>query len=262
MDHGLIFTRRGLLLAGAGAAVWDRLYGASADFWNKKEPSEWTSEEIDRLTEKSPWAKGVSVQRAMEDGGQGGGQGGGQRGGGGGGGMGWPGGGGGGRGGMGIPGMGGGGRGRGGGQRTQTEKGTVRWESAKPILQALKTPLPASFANHYVISVNGFPLEAGRYRRSDEEGETGSSQSSTEDRLNRLKGVTYLSPKTRRDLQPGVVEQPPSAGSGTVFFGFSKEMLALKVADQEVTFTTRIGGLAIKAKFNLKEMLYRGELAV
>jgi hypothetical protein len=112
-----------------------------------------------------------------------------------------------------------------------------------------------------VISVNGFPLEAGRSRRSEEEGDTGSSQS-TEDRLNRLKGVTYLSPKTRRDLQPGVVEQPPSAGSGTVFFGFSREMLALKVADQEVTFTTRIGGMAIKAKFNLKEMLYRGELAV
>jgi len=50
-----------------------------------------------------------------------------------------------------------GGRGQ---QRGTSYKGTVRWESAQPVLDALKTPLPDAFANHYVIAVIGFPLPA------------------------------------------------------------------------------------------------------
>jgi hypothetical protein len=76
-------------------------------------------------------------------------------------------------GGMGIPGIGGGGmgggRGRGrGGRSAQSFNGTVRWESAKPILDALKTPLPEVFADRYVISVSGFPLDSGRRRGSQD----------------------------------------------------------------------------------------------
>src|SRR5271169_535213 len=166
-------TRRGVLMLSAGAAVANlsRLYGFSSDFWNKKEPAQWSGEEIQQLTSKSPWAKETTAQYSSEQG-QGGGMGG-PGGGGGGGGMGGPGGGGmgggrGGMGGMGIPGMGGGGMGRGrsrgGGQRSESIKGTVQWESAKPILDAMKSPLPEEFANHYVISVSGFPLNAGRRR--------------------------------------------------------------------------------------------------
>jgi hypothetical protein len=74
---------------------------------------------------------------------------------------------------IGIPGIGGMGGGRrmggsqGGGrgqQRGMSYKGTVRWESAKPVLDALKTPLPDAFANHYVIAVIGFPLPSGQRR--------------------------------------------------------------------------------------------------
>jgi hypothetical protein len=167
-------------------------------------------------------------------------------------------------GGMGIPGMGGGGMGRGrsrgGGQRSESIKGTVRWESAKPILDAMKSPLPEEFANHYVISVSGFPLNAGRRRRSQEDSDTNSSQS-TEDTLDNLKALTYLEPKGREGVQPGVAQQPSSA-AGIILFGFSKETLALKPDDREVTFSTRMGGLNVKTKFNLKDMLYHGELAI
>src|SRR5579863_5209021 len=136
MRENLGLTRRGLLTLSAGAAVasFSRLYSSSSDFWNKKEPAEWSGEEIEKLTTKSPWAKETAGQYQQEQG-QGGGMG--YPGGGG---TGYPGGGGGGmgggRGGMGgggIPGMGGGGmgrgRGRGGGQQAQSIKGTVRWES-------------------------------------------------------------------------------------------------------------------------------------
>ena len=253
-------TRRGVLMLSAGVAVANfcRLHAFSSDFWNKKEPSQWSSEEIEQLTAKSPWAKETTAQYSQQ--GNGGGLGGGP-GGGGGGGMG------GGRGGgMGIPGMGGGGMGRGrggrgGGQRSESIKGTVRWESAKPILDAMKTPLPEAFANRYVVSVSGFPLNAGRRRRSQDDSDTNSSQS-TDDMLDNLKALTYLEPKGREGVQPGVAQQQPSSGAGSILFGFSKEMLVLKPDDKEVTFSTRMGGLNVKTKFNLKDMMYHGELAL
>jgi len=243
-------TRRGIFMMAAGAGVtvclteWSPLEAFSSDFWNKKEPSEWSSEEVSQLTSKSPWAKEVGANYAPTNGqgGQGGGNGGG-------GGIG------------GIGGMGGGRRSRGGGgMPSQNYKGTIRWESAKPIMEALKTPLAEAFKEHYVISVTGFPLNnyAGRQRSQSDE-----SSASIQDVLDHLKGVTFLAPKDKRDVQPGVVQQPPSGSYGTtVLFGFSKEVLALTPEDKEVTFATSFGRLDLKAKFNLKEMLYRGELAV
>src|SRR2546423_6780701 len=56
-------TRRHVLAIAACAATGSiRLYAFSSDFWNKKEPSQWSSAEIEQLTSKSPWAKEVSVQ--------------------------------------------------------------------------------------------------------------------------------------------------------------------------------------------------------
>jgi len=248
-------TRRSVLAIAAAAVTGSaRLYGFSPDFWNKKDPSEWSSTEIEQLTSKSPWAKEVSAQSSPEqrdDGSRG-------RGGGGG----WPGGGGGmggsRGGGMGIPGMGGGGmgrgRGRGGSQSAQAFKATIRWESAQPILDALKTPLPEAFADHYVISVSGLPTN------SERQTETSSSQSA-DDMLDHLKAVTLLEAKANGGAQPGIAQLQPSSAVRSVLFGFSKEILALKPDDKEVTFSTRVGHSNIKAKFNLKEMIYHGELA-
>src|ERR1017187_4405173 len=154
MLQNLGLTRRGLLMLTAGAGVQSRLrlYAASSDFWNKKEPAEWSSEEIDKLVTKSPWARQVNASSAAMSRQSGGSGGGGGNGGGmgdpgiGGGGGGYPGG-----GGMGYPGGGmGGGRGGGGGGRRGNGGGpmpvsytaTVRWESAKPVQEALKTAPP------------------------------------------------------------------------------------------------------------------------
>jgi len=254
-------TRRSVLAIAAGAVAGSvRMYGFSSDFWNKKEPSGWSGTEIEQLTSKSPWAKEVSAQSSLEqrdDGDMSGSRG---RGGGGGG---WPGGGGGGMGGprgggMGVPGVGGGGMGRGRGregrQSAPSFKATIRWESAQPILDALKTPLPEAFADHYVISVSGLPMNAERQT------EAGSAQSADE-MLDHLKAVTLLEAKGKEGAQPGIAQLQPSSAGRSVLFGFSKEILALTPDDKEVTFSTRVGRSNIKAKFNLKEMIYRGELA-
>ena len=233
-----VLSRRSVLRL-AGVAGFSPLYAFSSDFWNKKDPSEWTGAEIDQLTNKSPWAKELSVSS--------GGQGGMSRGMGGGG--------------MGIPGMGGGGMGRrrgGGTPAGQTYKAIVRWESAKPVLDALKTPLPDGFTNHYVISVGGIPVEAGQQRRYNS-GDDNSQ--STQNTLDRMKGLTYLEPKDKRDLQPGIIIQQP-AQYGNIYFGFAKDLVTLRPEDKEVTFVTTFGTMQVKTKFNLKEMKYKGELAV
>jgi hypothetical protein len=269
-----ILSRRNVLaLAGAGLVSLDSLYASSSDFWNKKDPSQWTGEQIDQLTRKSPWAKSVNAQ--APPGGYGGsGQGypnGGGYPGGGGGGMGRP--------TIGIGGIGmprgrgmGGGRGGGypGGGRAAgtTYKGTVRWESAQPILDALKSPLPDAFAKHYVIGVRDIPLIEDRPRRQDNDdpdssNSTNSTRSTTlsKDTMESLKQSTTLQPKSRELAQAGVVQQ--MTPGGTYFlFGFSKDLLDFGKNDREVDFTTRLGRILVKAKFDMKEMLYHGKLAV
>jgi hypothetical protein len=235
-------TRRGTLwtLGGIALAGLARLDAFAADFWNKKDPSEWSSEEITQLTSKSPWAKEVTSSYTPTSGGASAGAGD----------------------------QGDQGDGRGGrrnreipGIPPQPYKGTVRWESAKPIMEALKAPLAAAFADHYVISVTGFPVLAfgGRPRPAS----SASSNATMEDVLDRLKGITFLQARDKRDAQPGVVQQPPAGNLGTtILFGFSKEIVTLTPEDKEVVFVTEFGRLGIKAKFNLKEMMYRSELAV
>src|SRR5579864_3236867 len=123
-------TRRGLLLlaSAAGTQRCFRLYAGDAEFWNKKDPSQWTVAEMDKLSTKSPWARQMTVSPESRDssGDIGGGTGGG----------------------MGDPGMGGGGMGRGrgrsrGGMPVQYQV-VVRWLSGKPLRLALKPALPES----------------------------------------------------------------------------------------------------------------------
>jgi hypothetical protein len=270
MRSTYVITRRGMLLFAAASGIESLLYGDDSEFWNKKEPSSWSADEVDRLITKSPWAKevGGSTSRPGRGGNAGGGSGGrgGMGGGGRGIGIGIPG-----IGGMGIPGAGGGGR-RGGGRRDNPDgggaapvqfNGVVRWESAQPILDAMKTPLPEAFADRYVISVSGIPL-SGNERRPDEEISDAAARKASDDAIDRIKNLTELVKKGASALQPGVVEQNAiSVGPGTtLLFGFSKELLALSPHDDEVTFSTRIGTIPVKVKFNLKKMIYRKTLAV
>ena len=262
----LILSRRQVfMLVGGGLAAWRPLHGS--EFWDKKAPGDWNSEEIDKLTTKSPWAKEASAQGAAPEGygsQTGSPNGGGYPGGSQGGGMGMP------R--IGIPGiggigMGGGGRRMGGNQgggrgqqRGTLYKGTVRWESAQPVLDALKTPLPDAFKDHYVIAVIGFPLPASPRRYQDEEGDN-PQRRSQDDALDNLKQFTTLQPKGKELAQAGIVQQQTSSNSN-LLFGFSKDSLSLTKDDKEVLFSTTLGRLVIRAKFDPKEMLYHGRLAV
>jgi len=124
--------------------------------------------------------------------------------------------------------------------------GTALWESAQPIRNALKHSLPTAFDNHYVISVNGLPAP---------------SQEELED----LKQFTTME-KMPGGINHAALVNRREGPNPTVLFGFPKSSLALPTAGQVefsgVEFTARLDPLIVKARFNIKRMLYRRAVAL
>jgi hypothetical protein len=219
-----ILTRRRWFRAATGAGLGlfaaADLFGAS-DFWNKKNPSAWTTDEILQLATRSPWARTARVlpnpgrDRGSLD----------SR----------------------VPDLAGG---NAGGRSGNSKLGevavipvdevTVVWASAQPLLDALKNTFPADFANHYVIGVDDLPTtEGGR-------------------KVNQDSMAASLRAHGKDSVDAGGVLPTRDA----VLFAFSKELLPLTAADKEVLFTLETNQYSIKARFDLKEMMYRGRLAV
>jgi len=176
---------------------------------------------------------------------------------------------------MGIPGVGigmprgrrGGGMPRqGGGSQQSNEHGTVRWESAQVILDAVKSPLPDAFKDHYVISVSGIPLRDRRGRNvetndDDRDSKDSKDRDLKDPALDNLKQLSTLTPKGKEPAQAGVVMRGTREYS-MLLFGFSKDFLNFSKKDHEVHFATQLGSLEVKAKFDLGEMKYHKQLAV
>jgi len=196
------------------------LWGAS-DFWNKKSPSAWTSDEILQLATRSPWARTARVlPRPGRD-----------------------------RGSLDntVPDLAGGNAGgRSGNSRlgevpvVPVAEVTVIWASARPLLDALKTNFPSDFANHYVIGINDLPATAGS-RKVNQESMTATLQA-----------------RGGKSVDAGSILPMRE----TVLFAFSKELLPLSPADKEVLFALETNEYSIKVRFDLKEMMYHGLLAV
>ena len=64
-----------------------------------------------------------------------------------------------------------------------------------------------------------------------------------------------------RDPQTAVVVQQTKA-SGSLIFGFEKKSLPLTEADKDVQFVMKLGMVTAKAKFEPKEMMFEGKLAL
>jgi hypothetical protein len=216
------FSRRRLLIGalGSGAALAhaSRLLAAN-DFWNAKDPSAWSDEEIDILTSKSPWAKAsVPSFKGSDD----------------------------------PTGTSGSGDRSRGGRPTTPLNCTVRWESAQPILDALKATPGADFDTHYVLSVSNLPL--GNIRPPGRGGDT-----EPDDALDRMQNGALLLAKGKAPAEAGFARR---TRIGSILFGFSKDLLRLTPADREILFRLDTGQITLQTRFDGKEMSYRGKLAV
>jgi hypothetical protein len=204
-----------------------RAFGVDSEFWNTEQPDKWTSDEIQELITKSPWAKPVTAELkayaplSSNVGGR--------------------------RRNMGV------GTGRAGaGDTTGSPRfpGVVRWASAKPILLALKQQLPDDLQGHFVISVSGLPIVSGH----------GGDDSSAGDSYAGLKQQTSLQVKGQAAVEPGVIE-PDKKETSTLYFGFLPQLVQLD-GEKTVTFETTMDPLRVKVKFEMKLMKFKGDLAV
>ncbi len=114
---------------------------------------------------------------------------------------------------------------------------TVCWDSARPVLDALGNFLPPGFGAHYVIGVH----DPGR-------------------EIDPLKAASTLSAKGKEAEQAGTMMR--GRDGVTVLFAFSKDLLPLTVRDRDVVFSLDTDRMALRAKFQPKEMIYRGTLAL
>ena len=64
--------------------------------------------------------------------------------------------------------------------------------------------------------------------------------------------------KGKESLGAGGVE----ATRNVTLFAFSKELLPLSIANKEVTFQLETDQFSVRARFDLREMMYHGMLAV
>ncbi len=241
MQRFPVLRRRELLLMTA-AFAGVRSAAASQPFWNTKEPAEWSESEIDTLITSSPWAHrfSLSIAGATDDYGPpisqvpsntGGG-------------------------GWGIPGTI-------GLPRTRTSSpgpyprtsrmqvdGIVRWESALPIREALRSRVPEQFKDSLVISLSGIPVNMDSAGRRTFDLET----------IRQSARIEYEGAARTPEL---VQNGPLSSGmTRSVLLGFSRNKVALSGSSGSIVFSGRLAGTPFKVKFKPADMMYRGKFAV
>jgi hypothetical protein len=213
-----------------GLAGLARAYPAK-EFWNEKQPSEWTAEEIELLLNKSPWAKDAAISYY-------GGQNGPLS--------------------SSLP-----------GERSRSSrnassgtspsamspaawKAIIRWDSALPLRLALKNSVSADTEKFYILNMVGDVPSVGATPDED--------KSQRAARFETLKQVTKLEHKGDEILLSRVEVSPRNdlTMAGTLFY-FSRG-LALRPEDKQATFSTKLGPIDVKCKFTLRDMMYRGKL--
>jgi hypothetical protein len=204
------------------------LSSPASEFWNDKKPEDWTEQEVQEMLTKSPWAKegAVSVfgggggsllnrNGAMNRSGNMSSSSGRQR-------------------------------------STQTQSGDapdlrykaiVRWQSALPIREALKTKSTEGLADFYIIAVVGDLAMA----------DPDADEAQRESRLDMMKQSTKLE---RHGGAIPLANIETVKKLGTLFY-FSR---AEPIKDGQVTFDTKLGPVEVKCKFTVKEMMYHGKL--
>jgi hypothetical protein len=230
-----MMTRRTAILVGLGLGGTAAASAWAKDFWNEKKPSDWTEEDIQQILTKSPWAKDASIfdtaaHKGLST----------------------------------TPRGGALSRRRGGTSGTagnplpsasnsNSWSAIVRWDSALPVRDALKTPKPAEVDENYTIALVGDIPGVGV--PSDDDG--------PEERQQKL---TFLKETTRLERKDDPLElqrvkiapRTPQSPAGTLFY-FSR-VFPLTLEDKQVTFVTKVGPLEVKCKFTLRDMMYRGNL--
>jgi hypothetical protein len=223
----ITMTRRTAILLGLGIPT---LTYAQKEFWEEKDPKDWTEAERLELLTKSPWARAATTKYNS------------------------------GAGGIGMAGAGSNNR-RYGGRVANTGNSSakdpvalpnhydtiVRWESSLPIREATRNKSKDDPAANYILCVTGDLPMLGK--NSNDE-----TQDEYAQRLDMLKQYTKL----EKHGDPIYLARMGYNKDGGLFY-FERNDL-IRPSDHEVTFVTKLGPIDVKCKFAVKEMMYRGKL--
>lgn len=232
----MTFGRALGVVAGLCGAI--AILSAAQEFWDLKEPATWSADEVQTMLGASPWAKAANI--SFFNNGPGGY-------------------------GAGIGGANGAGLGsrRATGNQRVTGRGTgqpapdssnspvfsatVRWGSSRAIRAALKTPMEDDATSYYIVELVG---NVPTFAAPDDDNPTANAQ-----RVQMLRESTKLE---RKSGDPIYLDRVETVAAGTRFYFTRRDPIV--PGNKEVTFTTKLGPLVIKAKFTLKDMQYKGKL--
>ncbi|MDP8989501.1 MAG: hypothetical protein M3N41_05390 [Acidobacteriota bacterium] len=230
-----MMTRRSAVLMGLGLGGAAALSAGAKDFWTGKKAADWTDGEIQQMLNKSPWAKDAAIFDSAAHKG------------------------------MSTAPRTSAASPRSGGRTSTpgtpaptpgysaTWKAIVRWESALPVLEAMKAARNKDAEENYILALIGDIPGVGVPSDDDEPAE----------RKAKMDNLVENTQLERRDdplelQRVKIAPKTPLSPAGTLFY-FSR-VLPIMPQDKQITFVTKVGPLEVKCKFTLRDMLYRGNL--
>jgi hypothetical protein len=247
-------NRRQWLRAAAFGPAF-RLLAARKDFWDTKDPSTWTSGEKDIVLYQSPWAQQGFARIEKEKKG---------------------------------PSPGYGRDGRIGNDMPDTRPGVpagglksvpigeeipkppkpdtgppiefrvlARWETAKPVRLAGGPEVPEMTGQFYVIRLRGLPLMPPPKTKPGEE----PPPNPNEGMLQAIKANSYLERNGKAPIRCDHLFTGSGNAVNEVLLFFPRTD-PITLADKQVTLESRFVPFHLSIKFQLKDMVYRGELAL
>ena len=213
----------------------------AADPWKEKQPTEWTSSDIQKLRERSPWAKEAEASQTAQP-----------------------------MLGKKIPSATSAGTGVGTGatgavDRSALDGGApiralVRWESAQPVIDSAKRPRSKMAETYYIVSASGLPVYEQHIEPKDPSAVGEQVLLENKPILVRLKERTTIERKGKDPIRPERVELIEGKGMRIPVFFFPRQSNPITLEDKEIIFHSKYGAIELKTKFTLKEMVYQGKL--
>ena len=133
----------------------------------------------------------------------------------------------------------------------------ARWESAKPVRLAGGPELPPETAQFYVIRLQGMPLLPPPKGKDAE-----SLPNPNEGVLEAIKQNSRIERKSKTPIPCAHLLTGSGESATELLLFFPRGTDPITAADKLVTLESRFGPFHLSVKFPLKEMLYKGALAL
>ena len=134
----------------------------------------------------------------------------------------------------------------------------ARWETAKPVRLAGGPEVPELTGNFYVIRLQGLPLMPPLAPKPGETPPPDPNQGL----LQAIKEGTRLQREGKAPIRCAHLFEGSGKTAGDVLLFFAKLPDPITLADKVVMLDSRFSAFRLSIRFPLKEMVYRGELAL